>query len=195
MAEVSAAIDEQELEKPELMVRAEYARSRGKSQQSLARHVKIGRVELVDGLIDPEAADVALHWSAVAVIPKLAQSQEKKEFWVAKTKELEFRRAASELLESDDVVRGWQEICIAIRAAVLALPDMARLQAGLTQDQADTLRDLVHGILEELSSGGDGSDTGASESKEPGALVDEATAGHDGEPVGGPLLPTAGQVE
>ncbi|MBF0455560.1 MAG: hypothetical protein HQL72_12190 [Magnetococcales bacterium] len=60
----------------ELLTRAEYARRVGKSKQYIGRMVKVGRISLVNNLIDPETTDKVLSmcalptWTPTATIEK-----------------------------------------------------------------------------------------------------------------------------
>lgn len=86
---------------------------RGKSRQQIANLIRNGRIRLTKGpgsrkLIDWRAADASTGWApperedGSSPLPPKAESERRKEHWIAQTRELEYHQKAGELHPVED---------------------------------------------------------------------------------------------
>jgi len=69
----------------------------------------------------------------------------------ADEQEMANREQAGELARKEDYAFTWSQLVIACKSILLALPQMWRVQAGLSPEQAKVCRAGILGALEELS--------------------------------------------
>jgi hypothetical protein len=170
-----------------------YARSRrerglpGGTLNAIQKAIASGRIQLVDGKIDPEAADAA--WVKNTSVEQQARgargggtpvleppaapsdvvdaesyivARARKEAALADLAEMEASELRGELVKVEAVTKCWGEMTTAIRARLLVLPSMAApmiAPPGKASEVQGILRKLVNEALQELS--GDGIPEGA----------------------------------
>ena len=160
-------------------------KARGLSGGSLAAVQKArdsGRIKVVDGKVDPDAADAA--WLANTSVDQQARgngarvaatssgktddpdeteqpedylaARARKEAALADLAEMEAAELRGDLVRTDDVVSCWGEMMASLRARLLVLPSMAAPQVsapGRALEVQGILAKLVNEALSELSDG------------------------------------------
>ena len=166
----------------ELITQSEYARRRGCTEGAVRRAVRDGRISLIDGKIDPVAADA--QWARNTRVragsratddanlqapagPARGRSDEDGDdgYWVSKARrekaeadlaELKLSEQRGELVRAADVRAAQARRLAALRESLLQLP--ARLAPVLAAevDAArchDTLQAELHALLEQMTEG------------------------------------------
>lgn len=146
-----------------LISQAEYARHRGVSRAAVHQAVDEGRITLIDGKVDPVAADA--QWNANTRNPKappiqrstadpvpdtaipqslydLQLARAKREYHEANLAEMRERQRAGELVELRDVQLAYTTLYAQLRAAMERIPDKLA-----TRLAAEAGADAVHALL------------------------------------------------
>ncbi len=74
----------------------------------------------------------------------------KEKFWKAKQAELEYRKAAGDLIDLKSIRAAASEILAAVRKNILAIPTKARTHANLSEAQTQVIDELITTQLKEL---------------------------------------------
>ena len=146
-----------------IISKAEYARHRGVSRAAVSIAIREGRITLIDGKIDPVAADA--QWNANTrnpKVPPLASSpanpvadtsipqslydlqlaRAKREYHEANLAEMRERQRAGELVELRDVQLAYTTLAAQFRSALERIPDKLA-----TRLAAETSADAIHALL------------------------------------------------
>ncbi|HOW75601.1 MAG TPA: hypothetical protein PK959_06675 [Candidatus Competibacteraceae bacterium] len=146
-----------------LISQAQYAKHRGVSPAAVSYAVKEGRITLINGKVDPVAADA--QWDANTRNPKIPSinhssadpipdtvipqslydlqlARAKREYHEANIAEMRERQKAGELVELRDVQLAYTTLYAQLRAAMERIPD--KLAPRLA---AETSADAVHALL------------------------------------------------
>lgn len=159
-----------------------YAARRGVSHMAVQRAIKAGRLKecLNDGgqIVDPDLAD--REWDQKTDLSKapsyikeraapslsgevpapviggtLAENNAVKVYWQAKKAELDFKKAAGEVVPAEDVRQEVEGVFRTSRTRLLAVPSRARqLLPGLSQGDIVVLENLIREALEALAEPG-----------------------------------------
>lgn len=136
-----------------LISRADYARHRGISKPAVTQAIREGRITLIDGKIDPVAADA--QWAANTRNPKISipvttpdripdcaitqtvydlqLARAKRETHEANIAEMRERQKAGELVELQQVHLAYTTLAAQLRSALERIPD--KLAPRLTAEQ------------------------------------------------------------
>ncbi len=128
----------QAMPKQELITQAEYARRKGVSRTTISKHVKSGKITLVNGKIDPVMADKQLKANLdISQKRKLKLSDDevgnelnsyqaaraKREYFKAKMAELEYMEKAGQLILVKDVEKEAFTLYRTFRDQMLNIPN------------------------------------------------------------------------
>jgi hypothetical protein len=159
----------------ELVSQSEYARRRGCTEGAVRRAVRDGRIALIDGKLDPVAADA--QWarntrpragSEPAAAPLTAAPDRDGEddgngYWASKARresaeadlaELKLAEQRGQLVRADEVRAAHAKRLAGLREALLQIP--ARLAAVMAAENSqaachDKLQAEIHGVLASVS--------------------------------------------
>ncbi len=147
-----------------LVTQTEYARHIGKSKQYVSKLVKKGKIPLVDGLIDPDMADVAKKKNSdPSRVVGVEVDQDHSSFSAAKTKreiirsqfeEMKFKRHAGELVEVSDIESVLKDVFRDLRDRILSIPTTVKGRlVGMTDEREIQLylNEQFHTVLEDVS--------------------------------------------
>ena len=152
----------------ELMNQSQYARRRGVSKQAVSKAIKVGRIKLTHGKIDPALADV--QWGAnTDPAPEFGVKEKEglpqsnlsyttsraiREAYTARLARLEYEEKVGELISADKVRLQAFNTARRARDLLLAIPDrVAPIVAGITDAQEchRILLEEIHRVCDELS--------------------------------------------
>lgn len=166
----------------ELITQSEYARRRGCTEGAVRRAVRDGRISLIDGKIDPVAADA--QWARNTRVragsrstddanlqapagPSRGRSDEDGDdgYWASKARrekaeadlaELKLAEQRGELVRAADVRAAQARRLAALRESLLQLPARLAPVLAAEADAArchDTLQAELHALLEQMTEG------------------------------------------
>jgi hypothetical protein len=166
----------------ELITQTEYARRRGCTEGAVRRAVRDGRISLIDGKIDPVAADA--QWARNTRVragsrstddanlqapagPARGRADEEGDdgYWASKARrekaeadlaELKLAEQRSELVRAADVRAAQARRLAALRESLLQLPARLAPVLAAEADAArchDTLQAELHALLEQMTEG------------------------------------------
>ncbi len=144
--------------KKELLTQSQFARKCGVSRQRINDLVKSGVVNLVDGRIDPEAADRAIAANAdPSKAKKLRPAKSDfqaaravKEYYLAQLRKLEYEKESGQLVEKEQVKKDAFDTGRRVRDALLNIPDRVAATLSTENDEGRVYKILTEEIKKAL---------------------------------------------
>lgn len=137
-----------------LISQAKYAKYRGITRQAVNEAVKAGRITLVNGKVDPVAADQ--QWDSrsgcgsvqVVGLPPYAESKQARAAYEAKLSELELAKAEGRYIDIDVARADIESRIVRCRARLVSLPaKLAPLVVGV--EDLNELRGIIERVVYE----------------------------------------------